>query len=558
MRNIRIIPRLDVKGPNLVKGIRFEGLRVLGPPEYFARQYYEQGADEIIYMDIVASLYGRNNLKEIVSRTARQVFIPITVGGGIRCIDDIKAILRAGADKVAINTAAINNPNLIRESAKVFGSQCIVISIEAKRVGGGKYEAFTDNGRQETGVDVFDWVYQAYKLGAGEILITSIDCEGTGEGYDIELISKVSEIASVPVIACGGAGRLEDIEEVVKHTKVNAVSAASVFHYNQLTRDLVAKEYDEGNIAFLKSYTLQTHGNLKRISPLIIADVKLQLSKLDNVYIRDINMNAVVNDQYVQNTENNAITHTSNKPFVVIVDYGCGNLFSIEHALNELGANFQFSNDPEILKSADRLILPGVGAFGEGMKNLSELRLIEPIKEHVNANKPIMGVCLGMQLLMSESEEFGLHKGLGFIDGRVVRLQTSQSGSTKLNVPHIGWNQILYPHYSSRGFSKKKKRPWEETIMESVPSGSLMYFVHSYIVVPSDSTCILAETAYGDNLFCSVVYKNNIFGCQFHPERSGEYGLDIYRRFVYGKCRWLEGIKNNIENEELANIRRQY
>ena len=137
-------------------------------------------------------------------------------------------------------------------------------------------------------------------------------------------------------------------------------------------------------------------------------------------------------------------------------------------------------------------------------------------------------------------------------------MQTSQSGSTKLNVPHIGWNQILYPHYSSRGFSKKKKRPWEETIMESVPSGSLMYFVHSYIVVPSDSTCTLAETAYGDNLFCSVVYKNNIFGCQFHPERSGEYGLDIYRRFVYGKCRWLEGIKNNIENEELANIRRKY
>lgn len=556
MRNIRIIPRLDVKGPNLVKGIRFEGLRVLGPPEYFARQYYEQGADELIYMDIVASLYGRNNLKEIVMRTAKQVFIPITVGGGIRCIDDIKAILRAGADKVAINTAAIQNPSLIKDSARVFGSQCIVLSIEAKRVGGGKYEAFTDNGRQETGVDVFDWVSQAHKLGAGEILVTSVDREGTGDGYDIELIAKISELVPIPVIACGGAGRMEDIEEVAKHTKANAISAASVFHYNQLTRELVAKKYDEGNVAFLKNFTQQTHGKLKRIHPLVISDVKLRLKKLDNVYIRDVNVNAILNDSQVQMTKQHLIPHSNNQPFIVVVDYGCGNLFSIEHALNELGANFKLSNDPEILNRADRLILPGVGAFGEGMKNLSELSLIEPIKEHVNANKPIMGVCLGMQLLMSESEEFGLHKGFDFIDGRVVRLQIPQSDPAKLKIPHIGWNQILSPRYSSDGFSQKKRNPWEETIMESIPSGCLMYFVHSYIVVPSDSNCILAETAYGDSLFCSVVYKNNIYGCQFHPERSGKYGLDIYRRFVFGECRRAEEIKNNIDNGELVNIRR--
>ena len=197
---VRIIPRLDIKGPNLVKGIHLEGLRVLGKPEKFARHYYEQGADELVYMDVVASLYGRNNLLDIVAKTSREIFIPLTVGGGLRTIKDIQAVLRAGADKVALNTAAIRRPELIREAAKRFGSSTIVISIEAIKKSDGRYEAYTDNGREKTGVDVFDWALKAVELGAGEIMITSIDQEGTGHGFDIALTRKIAEAVNIPVI----------------------------------------------------------------------------------------------------------------------------------------------------------------------------------------------------------------------------------------------------------------------------------------------------------------------------------------------------------------------
>ena len=171
LRPIRLIPRMDIKGPNLVKRIHLEGLRVLGKPVHFAKRYYEEGADELIYIDTVASLYGRKHLKEIVAQTAQDIFIPITVEGGIRSVEDMRELLRAGADKIAINTAAIKSPELIREGAEVFGSQCIVVSIQAKKVRAGVYEAFTENGRQETGIDVFKWVEMACKLGAGKFLL---------------------------------------------------------------------------------------------------------------------------------------------------------------------------------------------------------------------------------------------------------------------------------------------------------------------------------------------------------------------------------------------------
>ena len=204
--NIRIIPRLDIKGPNLVKGIHLEGLRVLGKPECFARYYYENGADELFYMDAVASLYGRNSLLEIIKRTSQEVFIPLTVGGGLRSVDDIRTVLRAGADKVSINTRAIQRPELIREASKAFGSSTIVVSIEAIRKPDGTYEAYTDYGRQRTGVDVFEWVLRATELGAGELVVTSIDREGTGKGYDVELTRRIAQAVPIPVIAHGGAG----------------------------------------------------------------------------------------------------------------------------------------------------------------------------------------------------------------------------------------------------------------------------------------------------------------------------------------------------------------
>lgn len=235
MSNLRIIPRLDIKGPNLIKGVRLEGLRVVGDPQEYAIKYYEAGADELVYMDIVASLYGRNNLSDIISRTALNVFIPITVGGGIRSVDDARHILRSGADKVAINTAAIGRPSLITEIAQRFGSQAMVLSIEAKRMGDGKWEAYTDNGRERTGLDVVQWATQGVERGAGEILVTSVDREGTRKGFDVELIRAISSAVPVPVIASGGMGSLEDFAEVAVNGAADAVSMADVLHYNRIS-----------------------------------------------------------------------------------------------------------------------------------------------------------------------------------------------------------------------------------------------------------------------------------------------------------------------------------
>lgn len=234
MTRVRLIARLDIKGPNLTKGIHLEGLRKMGDPQEHARRYYEDGADELIYMDIVASLYERNSLHEIVSRTARDVFIPLTVGGGIRTVDDVRALLRAGADKVAINTAAVRRPELIREVARSFGSQCVVVSIEAKRKHGGGWEAFTDNGREHTGLDVAEWATRVTELGAGEVMVTSIDQEGTRKGFDVELVRTVVAATSVPVIASGGMGTVEHLAEVVLRGGADAVAMADILHYRRM------------------------------------------------------------------------------------------------------------------------------------------------------------------------------------------------------------------------------------------------------------------------------------------------------------------------------------
>lgn len=251
----RIIPRLDIKGPNLVKGIHLEGLRVLGKPEVFAKYYYDSGADELIYMDVVASLYGRNNILDIVRRTAQEIFIPLTVGGGLRTLNDISAVLGAGADKVSINTAAVSDPEFIKKASRRFGSSTIVISIEAIKQPDGIYLAYTDNGRQETGKEVREWALRAQEMGAGEILLTSIDKEGTGEGYDVELTRMVSEAVDIPVIALGGAGSADDVLEVIAKGKADAASMASILHYYFLEHyDMLKHEYTcEGNIEFLKS-----------------------------------------------------------------------------------------------------------------------------------------------------------------------------------------------------------------------------------------------------------------------------------------------------------------
>lgn len=234
MANLRLIARLDIKGPNLIKGVHLEGLRVIGDPQKHAREYYEQGADELIYMDIVASLYGRNNLTDIVRKAAHDIFVPLTVGGGVRSVDDVNMLLRVGADKVAVNTAAVARPGLITEVARRFGSQCMVLSIEAKRVAPDRWEAYTDNGREKTGLDVVDWARRAEKLGAGEILLTSVDQEGTRKGFDVLLVRAVSSVVSIPVIASGGMGTVDHLVEVAKQGGADAVAMADCLHYKRL------------------------------------------------------------------------------------------------------------------------------------------------------------------------------------------------------------------------------------------------------------------------------------------------------------------------------------
>jgi len=279
MKTTRIIPRLDIKGPNLVKGIHLEGLRVLGKPEDFARFYYENGADELFYQDVVASLYGRNSLTDFISKTAKEIFIPLMVGGGIRTIKDIHSVLRAGADRVCINTAAIKDPNFIEEASRVFGSSTIVIAIEAIKIEDGRYLAFIDNGREFTGIEVASWAKQVEALGAGEIVITSVDREGTGLGFDLELIRKVSDVVSVPLIAHGGASNEADIEKAIKEGNADAVALASILHYNliQNYRSIKA-DNEEGNFEFLRSGK-----TFSKITPTTIRSIK---KYLDNNSIR--------------------------------------------------------------------------------------------------------------------------------------------------------------------------------------------------------------------------------------------------------------------------------
>lgn len=232
MKNIRIIPRLDIKGPNVVKPVHTEALRVVGNPEELARRYYEEGADELIYLDIVASLYQRNLDFDLLKSVTKNIFIPMTVGGGIKSIQDINNSLRAGADKVAINTYATRHPEFLKEAAKEFGSQCIVLYIEAKKQPDGTYEAYTDGGRERSGINAVEWARRGIELGVGEILITSVDQDGTRRGYDLDLIKQISNFSPVPVIAHGGAGDLKYIERVVAESRADAISASSIFHYN--------------------------------------------------------------------------------------------------------------------------------------------------------------------------------------------------------------------------------------------------------------------------------------------------------------------------------------
>lgn len=249
MHTKRIIPCLDVKDGNVVKGINFVGLKEVGNPVDLAKQYYEEGADEIVFLDISATHEGRDTMVEVVKEVAKTIFIPFTVGGGIRSIDDITKMLRAGADKVSLNSAAVKNPSLIKEGAIKFGSQCIVVAIDAKkRADKSGWDVYVNGGRVNTGLDLLEWAKEVVDLGAGEILLTSMDADGTKEGFDIAMLDAVSKMVKVPVIASGGCGSVKHITQVFKETNVEAALAASIFHYQEHSVESVKKELKEQGI----------------------------------------------------------------------------------------------------------------------------------------------------------------------------------------------------------------------------------------------------------------------------------------------------------------------
>jgi cyclase len=233
--SVRIIPCLDVHAGRVVKGVRFEELRDAGDPVAVAAAYEKQGADELVFLDITASSDGRKTMIEVVERTADQVFMPLTVGGGLRSVEDIRTMLHAGADKVSLNTSAVKDPELVRTASRAFGNQCIVVAIDAKRIAPGEWEVFTHGGRNSTGIDVIQWARQMREYGAGELLLTSMDADGTQAGYDIPLTRAVCDAVDIPVIASGGAGNLDHLTDVLRDGHASAVLAASIFHFGTYT-----------------------------------------------------------------------------------------------------------------------------------------------------------------------------------------------------------------------------------------------------------------------------------------------------------------------------------
>ena len=273
----RIIARLDIKNNFLVKGMHLEGLRILGYPEFFAKKYFEENIDEIIFQDVVASLYKRNQLSSLTNKISKNIFVPITVGGGIRNINDIKETLVNGADRISINTAAVNDKKFIKESVKVFGSSTITITIESLKVGE-KYKVYTDSGRTETNINVFEWIKEVQDMGVGEIILTSINNEGTGKGFDLNLYEKTSKICKISLLAHGGTRNSEDVYKLFINSDIDGVVIASAFHFNYYkellkkkkislqgsTNFLIDKNYK--NIFFCEIKNLKKYLKLKKIN----------------------------------------------------------------------------------------------------------------------------------------------------------------------------------------------------------------------------------------------------------------------------------------------------
>ncbi len=485
MRNFqkRIISRLDVKGSRLIKGIRFEGLRVLGDPCEAAYDYYIQGIDEVFYTDAVASLYSRNSLDQLLKETCKSIFVPVTAGGAIKSIEDAYLLLKAGADKVAINTNAVKNPELITQLANRFGEQCIVLSIQARRSNktSSGWEVMIEAGRERTGIDLQSWIEKSQNLGIGEIFLTSVDQDGTNKGPDEELIYMANKLVKKPLIVGGGFNSVLAINKALKLQSVSGVSIGSALHYKKLMIEQIKKEINSKDIP-----------------------LRINLEQ-DTKYFKE--------EIFKRN--------------IAVVDYGMGNQQSLINALNLLGHDVVLTNNKDIIKEIDLVILPGVGSFPAGIKELKDRGLINILLDRNKNKKPIIGICLGMQLLFESSTEFSFNKGLGIFKGDIKNLKEfntekgiKDSLKTELKLPHMGWN------FLSQHFGDNKHNDFKEFNCKS------FYFVHSYgsNLIEHFDFC-MTTNYFGRNVVAMCVSKKNI-GFQFHPERSGIIGLKLLSRSI--------------------------
>ena len=474
----RIIARLDIKGSKLIKGIRFEGLRVIGEPYKAALKYYQDGIDEIFYSDAVASLYGRNSLDDILRKTCKNIFVPITAGGAVKSVEDCNLLLRAGADKIAINSYAVKDPDLISSLALRFGEQCIVLSIQARKSKSCKsgYEVMIESGRQKTGIDVIEWIKKTQKMGIGEIFLTSVDNDGTKKGPDLDLLNLIDFKVQVPLIFGGGFGQIKEVETFLNSEKISGISIGTALHKNDLKiKDLI-------NITSSKGINLE----------------------------ESITNNLSIDDKFLKGIE------------VVVVDYGMGNQLSLINALENIGAIVNLTYDPEIVYSAKVVILPGVGSFPCGMEELQKRNLKEILIRRFKEKKPIIGICLGMQLFFKRSSEFSNTEGLGFFDSEVIHLKDHIEIKNKINsdkteldikLPHVGWNVLVESFGKSKFFST------------NLFLDKKFYFVHNYGVRNCHNLDFYLRTSYKGIRPLALCEKNSGVGFQFHPERSGISGL---------------------------------
>ena len=462
----RVIARLDVKGSKLIKGISFEGLRVIGDAHEMAYKYSQQRIDEIFYTDAVASLYGRNSLSQLLKNTCKDVFVPITAGGAVKTLEDGKNLLYAGADKLAINTGIVKNPELINELSSALGKQCVVASLQVRKSLTNKsWEVMIESGREKSDKKLIDWLLEIQERGVGEIFLTSVDNDGTAKGPDLDLINLVAKYVKVPLVVGGGIANSNDIDQIFKINKnISGISIGFAFHKSLM------------NIKEVKRAFINNNLSVRGFKPFEIKKLKEKIN-------------------------------------VAVIDYGMGNVKSLCNAFEKIGVKVTLTPEPHLLKDIDYWALPGVGAFPEGMKRLINLGLVDRLRERAINGDGILGICLGMQLLFDKSEEYVETKGLGILDGNVIKLPSKSD-----ILPHVGWNKLM-------------RTELEKNFLKNIDQDFYQYFVHSYSVkaVKCKDTSSIYEFEFGGEKFIAAAKKKNTIGLQFHPERSGLMGLELLK-----------------------------